>query len=122
MRDIIHVFIVTGLLCLGFVSPLAAEVIADSAIPVQKAEGEKLSIATGHYSRARSLLIAAIREFDEGLKVVNPDALLDSQAFRASLLERSKDLERVLDPQPRVSKSGVRYQPDSRLLGGAKGK
>lgn len=117
MREIICVLTACGFLLAGS----HTQAWAEAAIPLQKADGEKLSIAVGHYARARSLLIAAIREFDEGLKVVSPDALLDSNAFRNTLLEKSKDLERVLDPQPRVSKSGVRYQPDTRLLGNTKG-
>ena len=96
-------------------SELSAE--QEGGTPIQKAEGEVLSAGIGHYSRSRSLLIAAIREFDEGLKVVNPDALLDASRFRADLIDRAKELERVLDPQPRVSRGGVAYQPDSRLIG-----
>jgi hypothetical protein len=79
---------------------------------------EDLAAATGHYARTRSLLLAAIREFDAGYKLANPDALMDSQLFRETLLTRAKELETVLDPQPRASKSGVRFNPDSRLLGG----
>lgn len=117
MREFIYVFLISGALLFGSTQ----SVLAEAAVPLQKAEGEKLSIAVGHYARSRSLLIAALREFDEGLKVVNPDALLDSAAFRNTLLDKTKDLEKVLDPQPRVSKSGVRYQPDTRLLGNSKG-
>lgn len=79
---------------------------------------EDLAAATGHYARTRSLLLAAIREFDAGYKLANPDALMDSQLFRETLLTRAKELEHVLDPQPRASKGGVRFNPDSRLLGG----
>jgi len=82
------------------------------------ADPESLAIATGHYAKSRSLLLAAIREFDEGYKMANPDLLLDSKIFRNTLISRAKELEHVLDPQPRASKTGVRFNPDPRLLGG----
>lgn len=86
------------------------------AVALQKASGETLSAGIGHFSRARSLLLAAVREFDQGLAKVNPDALIDSAKWRATLMERAKEMERVLDPQPRATKGGVRYEPDTRLL------
>jgi len=91
-------------------------------VPLQTASGETLAAGMGHFSRARALLLTAINEFDEGLKLVNPDALLDAAAFRSNLIDKAKDLERVLDPQPRQSKTGVKYKADSRLLGKGTGK
>lgn len=94
----------------------------EAAMPargLQEVSRERLSAAVGHYARARSLLIAAIREFDKGYKIARPDALLDSAEWRNTLLDRAEALERVLDPQPRVTRGGVRYEPDRRLLGEA---
>ena len=88
---------------------------------LERAKGPKLSAAMGHYARARALLLSAIREFDKGYDIANPNAILDSNEWRSNLIERAKDLERVLDPQPRATNSGVRYDPDTRLLGEAKG-
>ncbi len=102
---------------MGWLPPAFSEQPA----PLQRANNEELSAGMGHFARARSLLVAAINEFDAGLKVVNPEALLDVKGFRGSLLERAGELERVLDPQPRVSRAGVAYEPDSRLLGAPKG-
>lgn len=86
---------------------------------IERAKGEELATAMGHYGRSRSLLIAAIREFDKGVGKASPEALLDTAAWRKSLIERAKDLERVLDPQPRVTTSGIKYEADPRLLGEA---
>lgn len=88
----------------------------EQALNLERAQGEDLATAIGHYARARSLLIAAIREFDKGYNTARPDAILDSAAWRAELIERAEDLDRVLAPQARVSKSGVRYEPNSALL------
>ena len=90
-----------------------------SSIGIERASGEKLATAIGHYARARSLLIAAVGEFDKGLKLANPDAVLDSKEWRITLVNRAEELEKVIDPQPRVSKGGVKFSADSRLLDGA---
>jgi hypothetical protein len=77
---------------------------------------EVRSAAIGHYARARSLLIAAIREFDNGYKLAKPDAILNSNEWRSDVISRAEDLERVLAPQAKASKFGVKYEADSRLL------
>lgn len=99
--------------------PRAALAPAEKPIGIEVAKGERLAAAVGHYARARSLLLAAIREFDSGKKLATPDVLLDSAEWRSSLIDRATELEKVLDPQPRVTSGGVRYQPDTRLLGEA---
>ncbi len=83
---------------------------------IQKASDEDLAVATGHFARSRALLIAAIREFDLGCKVANPDSILDAKAFRGTISTRAEELERILDPQPRVTRGGIRYSPEPALL------
>ena len=97
-----------------------SSVRAEESTGIERASGEKLSIAVGHYSRARALLIAAVREFDQGYKLANPNVLLDSQQWRSSLIDRTQELDRVLDPQPRTSRLGVQFEADTRLLNEAK--
>lgn len=89
-----------------------------ASIPVrlENARGEQLANAVGHYARARSLIQAAIREFDKGYRLANPESLFDPHEWRHTLLDRAEELERVLDPQPRVTRGGVRFDPDPRLL------
>lgn len=84
---------------------------------LETAQNEDLAAAVGHYARTRSLLIAALNEFDAGMKLANPDSLLDSKRFRSGIIDRAEELERVLDPQPRATKGGVKYNADPRLLG-----
>jgi len=76
--------------------------------------------AVAHYARSRALLIAALREFDAGRKIARPDDLLDSVKWRNTLVDRAEDLERVLDPQPRATKGGIKFSADPRLLPEAK--
>jgi hypothetical protein len=83
---------------------------------IERAQGETLAAATGHYARARSLLVSAIREFDQGYKIAKPDVILDSAKWRDDLINRAKDLEKLLAPQPRITKGGVKFNADPRLL------
>ena len=87
---------------------------------LETAQGEQLATAIGHFGRARSLLIAALQEFDQGCKFANPKILLNIETWRNNIIDRTEDLDRVLAPQARASKGGVQYQSDTRLLHGAK--
>ena len=110
-------FLLSAVLLLGVGEKLQAE---ETQVALQHAKGERLSTAVGHYARARSMLIAAIREFDAGYKLADPSALLDAEKWRSSMLKRGEELERILDPQPRASVAGVKFDADTRLLGEAK--
>jgi hypothetical protein len=72
--------------------------------------------AVGHYTRARSLLLAALREFDAGTRVAELPTLIDPTGWRETVAERAHELERVLDPQPRITSGGASFSPDRRLL------
>ena len=85
-----------------------------------KATQESETEAIAHYARSRALLVAALNEFDHGRKIARPDDLLDPVRWRNTLIDRAEDLERVLDPQPRVTKGGIKFSADPRLLPEAK--
>lgn len=104
-----------SLLLLAVFTPLPCPAAEDST-GIERAKGERLATAIGHYARARSLLIAALREFDKGSTLANPSALLDDDKWRSGIITRAEDLERVLDPQPRKTRTGARYDADTRLL------
>jgi hypothetical protein len=96
---------------------IAIEEVKEVTPPnLESATEEQAAEAVGHYLKARSLLIAAVTEFDDGYKVAKPDSILDSKAWRDSLISRAEDLEKVLAPQPRVTKGGVHFRGDNRLL------
>lgn len=105
-------------LVVAAICPLAA--VAEDSEGIEQASGEDLAVAVGHYARARSLLIAALREFDAGYKLANPNVLLDSAQWRASVVDRASDLDRVLAPQPRASSRGMKFEANSHLLNEAK--
>lgn len=77
---------------------------------------EETAEAVAHFSRARSLIIAALHEFDKGRKIASPSELLDATQWRNTLIDRAEDLDRVLDPQPRATKGGIKFEADPRLL------
>ena len=80
------------------------------------ASPDQATEAVAHFARARSLVIAALHEFDKGRKIASPSELLDPVQWRNTLIDRAEDLDRVLDPQPRATKGGIRFEADSRLL------
>ncbi|MBL7663147.1 hypothetical protein JNK13_10395 [bacterium] len=77
---------------------------------------ERREAAVGHYARARTLLVEALQEFDRGRRVARPDLLVDVEEWRTSVITRAEELNRVLDPKPRVSRSGVRFKANPLLI------
>ena len=86
------------------------------SVALGQADQETTVEAVAHYARARALLISALHEFDTARKIARPDDLLDPVKWRNTLIDRAEDLERVLDPQPKATKGGIRFSPDPRLL------
>lgn len=73
-------------------------------------------VATGHYARARTMLVKALEEFEAGRKHARPDLLIDSEEWRLSLISLTEQLNRVLDPRPRVTRDGVQFQADPVMI------
>jgi hypothetical protein len=103
------------LLCLSF----SAMADANSK-GLGSARPEVAAEAVAHYARSRALLVSALHEFDKGRKLARPDELIDSTKWRNTLIDRAEDLERVLDPQPRATRGGIKFEADPRLLPEAK--
>ncbi len=114
----------TTLIAVSAILTFSTVALADGETPngpraaanIEAAEGETLAKAIGYFARSRSLLIEAIREFDRGTRIARPDAILDSEEWRSSLVSRAEDLERILSPQPRVTKGGVKFDSNTNLL------
>jgi len=85
-------------------------------IGLGEANQETTAEAVAHYARSRALLISALNEFDTARKIARPDELLDPVKWRNTLIDRAEDLERVLDPQPKATKGGIKFSADPRLL------
>ena len=74
------------------------------------ASEEAANRAVGHYARARALLIEALSEFEHAESIAKPDLLIDTESWKLSVVTRTEDLNRVLDPKPKVSRSGARFK------------
>lgn len=96
---------------LGSMLCLAGSVMAESY-----ASPERQETALGHYSRARSLLLEAVKEFEMGRKIARPDLLVDPEEWRISVISRTEELNRILDPKPRISRQGVRFNAEKLLI------
>lgn len=111
LKSMLHSFlIIASLLPISAIAEEPAENLLSS-------DPQKLARGIGHFERSRSLLLAAIREFDSGYTHVKTDQVMDAEAWRKTLLLRAQELETILSPKPREIQSGSRYAPDSRLLG-----
>ena len=82
-------------------------VFADSSKYVSS---ERAHAAIGHYARARAMLVQALAEFELARKLARPDMLIDAEEWRISIVSRTEELNRILDPQPRTTRSGVRFK------------
>jgi hypothetical protein len=90
---------------------IPAQAIADNY-----ASEERRDAALGHYARARTMLVEALAEFEQGREIARPDMLLDSEQWRLSIISRTEELNRLLDPQPKVTRSGTRFRASPHLI------
>lgn len=102
----------------GAVTALIAGVfvLPELASAQSYASPERSAAAIGHYARARALLVEALAEFERGREVARPDVLIDPEEWRLSVISRTEELNRILDPQPRVTRSGVRFSASKSLI------
>jgi hypothetical protein len=98
----------------------SAPAFAERENNIGQTSTEATAEAVAHYARARALLVSALHEFDQGRKIARPDELLDPTKWRNTLIDRAQDLERILDPQPKATKGGIKFSADPRLLPEAK--
>lgn len=104
-------------LCTAVVVVSLALLIGATQVSAQSfASAERRSIAVGHYARARALLVEALAEFERGRHVAQPDVLVDAERWRTSVISRAEELNRLLDPQPRVTRSGAQYKASKALI------
>lgn len=97
-------FVFGSLALFIFISPAVAQYKNERYASLERSKD-----AVGHYARARAMLVRALQEFEEGRKLALPDLLLDSEEWRLSIISRAEELNRVLDPQPKVVRSGTRF-------------
>jgi len=109
-RSVVSLFVCTSLIAVALL------LAVNSAHADTYASGERSQAAIGHYAKARALLVEALGEFEQGRRLAQPDLLLDAEMWRLSVVSRAEDLNRVLDPKPRVTRSGARFKASPKLI------
>lgn len=79
------------------------------------ANQERAEAAKAHYRRARILLTEAMKEFDQGRSIAKPDLIINSEEWRARVGESTNDLNKVIDPRPRIERGGVRMSDNIKI-------
>ncbi|MFN8391976.1 MAG: hypothetical protein U0136_16925 [Bdellovibrionota bacterium] len=80
------------------------------------ASEQRRNAALGHWGRARAMLVEALAEFEQGNKYARPDMLINPEEFRLSIISHTEELNRLLDPKPKVTRDGVQFQASPRLI------
>lgn len=80
------------------------------------ASPEETAAAIGHYARARTMLMEALKEFERARELAKPDQIVNGDEWRNTLVSRATDLDRLISPEPRISRTGVRFEPSHALL------
>lgn len=87
-----------------------------SAAMGEYAGPERTQAAIGHYARARTLLVEAMREFDAGKEIARPDLILNSETWKAGVSARADELGHVIAPEARETTGGTRFKESHALL------
>jgi hypothetical protein len=116
-KEIVRAWFLQGVTCLycfliGAGSFIPSTVSADT----KYASKERSTISRAHMSRARTLLVEALAEFEEGRKYARPDLLLDSEDWRLRVVSLTEQLNRVIDPKPRVTREGAVFRTPPRFV------
>lgn len=95
---------------------LVAAPAADVEAQQKYAHKKRQETAVAHYSRARTMLVAALEEFEQGRRYARPDVLVDSEDWRLKVVSLTEELNRLIDPQVKVTREGVRTKGNPRLI------
>lgn len=77
---------------------------------------QRKDTALGHYARSRAMLVEALAEFEQARKIARPDMLIDPEEWRLSVISRTEELNRILDPKPRVTRGGAVFRANKLLI------
>ena len=82
----------------------------------QYASKQRASAAAGYYARSRAMLVEALAEFEQGRKYARPDLVVDAEEWRLTLISLTEELNRLVDPKVRVTRDGVRFAGNPRMV------
>lgn len=90
--------------------------IPQSSFAQQYASNQRTRAAIGYYSRSRAMMVQALEEFEQGRKLAGPDLLIDPEEWRLSVISLTEQLNRVIDPRPKVTGQGVVFRANPRMV------
>lgn len=117
-KNLAYALILSGIGLLISAFPVTAEDPTISSPSITSLSPDKLEEAQGHYAKARALLIAAVHEFDLGLKIADTSSIISPKAWRDTVIDKADDLEKITEPKAKEATSGVKYQGNSNILKG----
>jgi hypothetical protein len=77
---------------------------------------ERTQAAIGHYARARTLLVEAMKEFEAGREIARPDLILNAETWKAGVSARADELGHIISPQARETSGGARFRESHATL------
>jgi len=83
------------------------------------AQNQGTTKSEAHFMRAKSLLLAALREFDEGANA-SPEISINSSSWKSEVRDKANELERIISPRARMSTSGAKFDAYPQLLSESK--
>jgi hypothetical protein len=116
-KEIARAWLLQGVTCLYcFLIGAGSFIPSTASADTKYASKERSTISRAHMSRARTLLVEALAEFEEGRKYARPDLLLDSEDWRLRVVSLTEQLNRVIDPKPRVTREGAVFRTPPRFV------
>ncbi len=104
---------ITSKIILALLLSLSVNAQAQNA---RYASEQRANAAVAYYSRARTMLVEALAEYEQGKKYARADMLHDSEEFRLTLISLTEQLNKLVDPQIRITRDGIRVRANPRLI------
>lgn len=92
---------------------LSSQAFAQNA---RYASEQRANAATTYYSRARTMLVEALAEYEQGRRYAQPNMIHDPEEFRLALISLTEELNRLVDPHVKITRDGVRVKANPRMI------
>lgn len=80
------------------------------------ASEQRSNAAITYYSRARTMMVEALAEYEQGRRYAQPNMLHDPEEFRLAVISLTEELNRLVDPHVKITRDGVRVKANPRLI------
>lgn len=80
------------------------------------ASEQRANAAVTYYSRARTMLVEALADYEQGRRYAQPNMIHDPEEFRLALISLTEELNRLVDPHVKITRDGVRVKANPRMV------